>query len=67
MKNKKSYDMIINSSINFVKSSLLSKAKHIKGMQINNMQSSESSSGSSSDGESSSSNSQEEKHSSNSK
>lgn len=29
MKNKKNYDLIINSSINFIKSDLLSKAKKI--------------------------------------
>jgi hypothetical protein len=30
MKNKKNYDLLINNSINFIKSDLLSKAKRIK-------------------------------------
>jgi len=34
IKNKKNYDLIINNSINFIKSDLLSKAKKIEEMQI---------------------------------
>jgi hypothetical protein len=52
MKSKKNYDLIINNSINFIKSDLLSKARKIEEMQIE-----EESSGSSSDSSSDSSNS----------
>lgn len=54
-KSQKNYDLIINSSINFIKSDLLSKAKQIEEMQIT--QKDESSSSSSSSGSDSSSDS----------
>lgn len=54
MKSKKNYELIINNSINFIKSDLLSKAKKIQEMQI------QVESGSSSDSSSDSSSSSED-------
>lgn len=57
-KNQKNYDIIINNSINFIKSDLLSKAKKIDKLQIDKSESSSSSSDDdSSDSSSSSDNS----------
>jgi hypothetical protein len=58
MKSKKNYELLINNSINFIKSDLLSKAKKIEEMQI--QEESESSSDSSSDRSSDSSSSSED-------
>ena len=62
MKSKKNYELIINNSINFIKSDLLSKAKKIQEMQIQveSGSSSDISSNSSSDSSSSSEDSDSE-------
>jgi hypothetical protein len=57
-KSKKNYELIINNSINFIKSDLLSKAKKIEEIQI--QEESDSNSSSSSDSSSSSEDSDSE-------
>jgi hypothetical protein len=48
-KNQKNYDIVMNNSINFIKSDLLSKAKKIDKLQINKNESESSSSSSDDD------------------